>query len=101
MPLLARTVLAIGYLPAASPPSEGSTSLLKAMIDGGCDLVEVACPTRPVLDGPTIQAAGRPGAGRGSGCGTCSRSSRPVSAAAARPPNLPRPWRRRGGGNFN
>jgi len=59
MPLLAegRSSL-IGYLPAGFPTVEGSTSLLKAMIDGGCDLVEVGVPySDPVLDGPTIQAA--------------------------------------------
>ena len=48
----------IGYLPAGFPTVEGSTSLLKAMIDGGCDLVEVGVPySDPVMDGPTIQAA--------------------------------------------
>jgi len=59
MPLLAegRSSL-IGYLPAGFPTVEGSTSLLKAMIDGGCDLVEVGVPySDPVMDGPTIQAA--------------------------------------------
>ena len=48
----------IGYLPAGFPTVEGSKSLLKAMIDGGCDLVEVGVPySDPVMDGPTIQAA--------------------------------------------
>src|SRR5882757_2677286 len=59
MPLLAegRSSL-IGYLPAGFPTVEGSKSLLKAMIDGGCDLVEVGVPySDPVMDGPTIQAA--------------------------------------------
>ncbi|MFI9385544.1 tryptophan synthase subunit alpha [Kutzneria sp. NPDC052558] len=59
MPLLpeGRSAL-IGYLPAGFPTVEGSTALLKAMIDGGCDLVEVGVPySDPVMDGPTIQAA--------------------------------------------
>jgi tryptophan synthase alpha chain len=48
----------VGYLPAGFPTVEGSKSLLKAMIDGGCDLVEVGVPySDPVMDGPTIQAA--------------------------------------------
>jgi tryptophan synthase alpha chain len=48
----------IGYLPAGFPTVDGSKSLLKAMIDGGCDLVEVGVPySDPVMDGPTIQAA--------------------------------------------
>ncbi|MFC0431338.1 tryptophan synthase subunit alpha [Kutzneria buriramensis] len=59
MPLLdeGRSSL-IGYLPAGFPTVEGSKSLLKAMVDGGCDLVEVGVPySDPVMDGPTIQAA--------------------------------------------
>jgi tryptophan synthase alpha chain len=48
----------IGYLPAGYPTLEGSRALLHAMLDGGCDLVEVGVPySDPVLDGPTIQAA--------------------------------------------
>ncbi|MDQ3763270.1 MAG: tryptophan synthase subunit alpha [Actinomycetota bacterium] len=52
-----RAVL-IGYLPAGYPTVDGSRALLRAMLDGGCDLVEVGVPySDPVLDGPTIQAA--------------------------------------------
>lgn len=48
----------IGYLPAGFPTVEGSRELFTAMLDGGCDLVEVGMPySDPVLDGPTIQAA--------------------------------------------
>ena len=48
----------IGYLPAGFPTVPASAGLLKAMIDGGCDLVEVGVPySDPVMDGPTIQAA--------------------------------------------
>ncbi|MBV9162682.1 MAG: tryptophan synthase subunit alpha [Pseudonocardiales bacterium] len=48
----------IGYLPAGYPTVDGSRALLRAMLDGGCDLVEVGVPySDPVLDGPTIQAA--------------------------------------------
>ncbi|HZE02809.1 MAG TPA: tryptophan synthase subunit alpha, partial [Pseudonocardiaceae bacterium] len=48
----------IGYLPAGYPTVDGSRALLSAMLDGGCDLVEVGVPySDPVLDGPTIQAA--------------------------------------------
>ena len=48
----------VGYLPAGYPTVEGSRALLRAMLDGGCDLVEVGVPySDPVLDGPTIQAA--------------------------------------------
>jgi tryptophan synthase alpha chain len=48
----------VGYLPAGYPTVDGSRELLQAMLDGGCDLVEVGVPySDPVLDGPTIQAA--------------------------------------------
>ncbi|MGH3829831.1 MAG: tryptophan synthase subunit alpha [Pseudonocardiaceae bacterium] len=48
----------IGYLPAGYPTVDGSRELLQAMLDGGCDLLEVGVPySDPVLDGPTIQAA--------------------------------------------
>jgi len=48
----------VGYLPAGYPTVDGSRTLLQAMLDGGCDLVEVGVPySDPVLDGPTIQAA--------------------------------------------
>ncbi|MDQ3578389.1 MAG: tryptophan synthase subunit alpha [Actinomycetota bacterium] len=62
-PLFARTRAEgrgalIGYLPAGFPTVDGSIELLKAMIDSGCDLVEVGLPySDPVMDGPTIQAA--------------------------------------------
>lgn len=48
----------IGYLPAGYPTVPGSKDLLAAMVDGGCDLMEVGVPySDPVMDGPTIQAA--------------------------------------------
>lgn len=48
----------IGYLPAGYPTMEGSHEIFAAMLDSGCDLVEVGMPfSDPVLDGPTIQAA--------------------------------------------
>jgi tryptophan synthase alpha chain len=48
----------IGYLPAGYPTVEGSVGLLTALVEGGCDLLEVGIPySDPVMDGPTIQAA--------------------------------------------
>jgi tryptophan synthase alpha chain len=48
----------VGYLPAGYPTVDGSVELLKTMIEGGCDLVEVGIPySDPVMDGPTVQAA--------------------------------------------
>jgi tryptophan synthase alpha chain len=48
----------VGYLPAGFPTVEGSIEALKAMVDAGCDVIEVGLPySDPVMDGPTIQAA--------------------------------------------
>lgn len=48
----------VGYLPAGYPSLQASQELFAAMIEGGCDLVEVGIPySDPVMDGPTIQAA--------------------------------------------
>ena len=48
----------VGYLPAGFPTVEGSIEALRAMVEAGCDLIEVGLPySDPVMDGPTIQAA--------------------------------------------
>jgi tryptophan synthase alpha chain len=48
----------VGYLPAGYPSVEGAVAAMRAMVDGGVDVVEVGLPyTDPVLDGPVIQAA--------------------------------------------
>ena len=48
----------IGYMPAGYPTIEGAKAIIKAMVEGGVDAVEVGFPySDPVMDGPTIQAA--------------------------------------------
>jgi tryptophan synthase alpha chain len=48
----------VGYLPAGFPTVERAIEALKAMVDAGCDVVEIGLPySDPVMDGPTIQAA--------------------------------------------
>ncbi|WP_280460811.1 tryptophan synthase subunit alpha [Nocardia carnea] len=48
----------IGYLPAGYPDLEGSRKVVRAMVESGCDIVEVGVAySDPVMDGPTIQAA--------------------------------------------
>lgn len=48
----------VGYLPAGFPDVEGGIDALRAMVDAGCDVIEVGLPySDPVMDGPTIQAA--------------------------------------------
>jgi tryptophan synthase alpha chain len=52
-----RTAL-VGYLPAGFPDVETSIAAMKAMVDGGVDVLEVGLPySDPVMDGPTIQRA--------------------------------------------
>ncbi len=48
----------IGYLPVGYPSVDGSIEAMRALVAGGCDVVEVGVPySDPVMDGPTIQAA--------------------------------------------
>ncbi len=48
----------VGYLPAGFPDVERGIDALRAMVDAGCDVIEVGLPySDPVMDGPTIQAA--------------------------------------------
>ncbi|HVU61651.1 MAG TPA: tryptophan synthase subunit alpha [Mycobacteriales bacterium] len=48
----------IGYLPAGFPSYDGAIEGLRALVDGGVDLIELGLPySDPVIDGVTIQAA--------------------------------------------
>ncbi|WP_203599918.1 tryptophan synthase subunit alpha [Streptomyces sp. SID10853] len=48
----------IAYLPAGFPTVDGGIAAVKAVIEGGADVVEVGLPhSDPVLDGPVIQTA--------------------------------------------
>ncbi|MFJ5231728.1 tryptophan synthase subunit alpha [Kitasatospora sp. NPDC088391] len=48
----------IGYLPAGFPTVDGGIAAIDALIEGGCDVVEIGLPhSDPVLDGPVIQTA--------------------------------------------
>jgi tryptophan synthase alpha chain len=48
----------VGYLPAGFPDVDSSIAALTAMVDAGCDVIEIGLPySDPVMDGPTIQAA--------------------------------------------
>lgn len=48
----------IGYFPAGYPTVEASTEIVTAMVEAGCDVVEVGIAySDPMMDGPTIQAA--------------------------------------------
>ena len=48
----------VGYLPSGFPTKELSIRAIRAMVEGGVDLVEIGLPySDPVMDGPVIQAA--------------------------------------------
>jgi tryptophan synthase alpha chain len=48
----------VGYLPAGFPTVADGVTAAIAMIEGGCDVVEIGLPhSDPVLDGPVIQTA--------------------------------------------
>lgn len=48
----------IGFLTAGDPTVEASFELVKALFEGGCDIVEIGVPfSDPLADGPVIQAA--------------------------------------------
>ena len=58
----------IGYLPVGYPSVEVSITAMRAMVDGGCDVIEVGVPySDPIMDGPTIQAAVEPAVRAGVG----------------------------------
>jgi tryptophan synthase alpha chain len=48
----------VGYLPAGFPTYDGGIDGIKALVDGGCDVLEIGFPySDPVMDGVTIQRA--------------------------------------------
>lgn len=56
----------VGYLPAGYPDVPGAIEALRAMVDAGCDVIEIGLPySDPVMDGPTIQAAAQQALERG------------------------------------
>jgi tryptophan synthase alpha chain len=56
----------VGYLPAGFPDVAGGIDALRAMVEAGCDDIEVGLPySDPVMDGPTIQDAAQQALDRG------------------------------------
>ncbi len=48
----------VGCVPAGFPTYDGAIAMLRAMVEGGVDVVEVELPySDPTIDGPAIQAA--------------------------------------------
>ncbi len=58
----------VGYLPVGYPDVATSIAAMRALVEGGCDVVEVGVPySDPVMDGPTIQRATEPAVAAGVG----------------------------------
>ena len=56
----------VGYLPAGFPDVQGGIDAILAMVEAGCDVIEIGLPySDPVMDGPTIQAAAQQALDRG------------------------------------
>ena len=74
----------IGYLPVGYPSVELSIEAMRALVDGGCDIVEVGIPySDPVMDGPTIQRATEPAVRAGVSVLDALRAVRAVADAGA------------------
>jgi tryptophan synthase alpha chain len=72
----------IGYLPVGYPSVDLSIKAMMALVDGGCDVVEIGVPySDPVMDGPTIQAAVEPAVRAGVGMPDALKAVRAVSDA--------------------
>src|SRR4051812_16783237 len=74
----------IGYLPVGYPSVDVSIDAMRALVDGGCDIVEVGIPySDPVMDGPTIQRATEPAVQAGVGVRDALAAVRAVAHAGA------------------
>ena len=58
----------IGYLPAGFPTIADSITVIRAMVEGGVDAIEIGFPySDPVMDGPVIQDAAEQSLRQGTG----------------------------------
>ncbi|PQM48569.1 Tryptophan synthase alpha chain [Mycobacterium talmoniae] len=76
----------IGYLPTGYPDVPTSVAAMTALVESGCDLIEVGVPySDPGMDGPTIAATTEARCTAVCGCATrWPRSRRSARPAAAR-----------------
>jgi tryptophan synthase alpha chain len=74
----------IGYLPVGFPTVEMSIEGIRALLEGGVDIVEVGVPySDPVMDGPTIQRATEQAVRNGVGLADALRGVAAVAEAGA------------------
>jgi tryptophan synthase alpha chain len=74
----------IGYLPVGFPDVDASIDAMRALVEGGADVVEVGVPySDPVMDGPVIQAAVDVAVRQGTGLGDALRAVAAVADAGA------------------
>jgi tryptophan synthase alpha chain len=74
----------IGYLPVGYPSVDASIAAMRALVAGGCDVVEVGVPySDPVMDGPVIQRATEPAVRAGVGIPDALRAVAAVADAGA------------------
>jgi tryptophan synthase alpha chain len=74
----------IGGLTVGCPTVDLSIAAMLAMVEGGCDVIEVCVPySDPVMDGPTIQAADEIALRAGVGLPDALRAAKAASDAGA------------------
>ncbi|MHA3703025.1 tryptophan synthase subunit alpha [Jatrophihabitans sp. YIM 134969] len=74
----------IGYLPTGYPDLDTSVAAMVAMVEGGCDVIEIGVPySDPVMDGPTVQQAAEVAVQNGTSLGDTLTVARAVADAGA------------------
>lgn len=74
----------VGYLPAGFPTVDASVVALRALVEGGCDVIEIGLPySDPVMDGPTIQRAAEAALAHGARTADTIRVVEQVAATGA------------------
>jgi tryptophan synthase alpha chain len=74
----------IGYLPVGYPTVDESINAMVAMVEGGCDVIEIGVPySDPGMDGPVIQQAVDPAVRAGVNIADALRAMRAVADAGA------------------
>ncbi len=74
----------VGYLPVGFPDVDTSVAAMRAMVEGGVDVVEIGLPySDPLMDGPVIQRATQAALDGGARTSDCFAAVRGVADAGA------------------